>query len=144
MKRFGFTIIFAIFALMAFTTSASASAYGQNAFVLYSAASAGVKTSSGINVRGFKTKSMQVSGVTLASNPAAITYKNMSGTVVAECSQDNSLWVTCIANGYAETAISRTTNGIFTWSDAFNYVRLKWTSGTVGGKLKAWFSWLEN
>lgn len=121
-----------------------AGAYGGNAFALYSAASAAVKTSSAINVRGFKTKSMQVEGATLASTASSLTFKNMSGTVLAQCSQDGTSWETCIANDYAQTAASRTTNGLFTWSDAVNYIRLKWTAGTTGTKLKAWFSWTEN
>lgn len=128
---------------LTFSTVAMAGGSGENAFALYSAASGAVKTSSAFNVRGFKTKSMQVSGATLASSAASTTFKNMSGTVVAECSQNGSLWVTCIANDYGQTAVSRTTNGIFTWTDAFNYIRLKWTSGTIGGKLKAFFSWAE-
>ena len=136
-------LIFVIVAMLIPSFSFAAS-YGGSPFSLYSAASAAVKTSSAINVRGFKTKSMQVTGVTLVSNPGSLAYKNMSGTVLAECSQDGNVWVTCIANDYAQTAASRTTNGIFTWSDAIAYVRLKWTSGTLGGKLKAWFSWTEN
>ena len=131
-------------ALMAFASTAFASSYGGSPFVLYSAASVATKTSAALNVRGFRTKSMQVTGVNLSSNPASLVYKNMSGTVTAECSQDGTVWTTCIANDYAQTATSRTTNGIFTWSDAINYVRLKWISGTIGGKLKAWFSWQEN
>lgn len=140
MKKFlSLIVIIAMFVpCMAF-----AGAYGSNAFALYSAASGAVKTSSSFNVRGFKTKSMQVEGVTLTSNPSSLTFKNMSGTVLAQCSQDNTVWETCIANDYAETAVSRTTNGLFTWSDAVAYIRLKWTAGTVGTKLKAWFTWTE-
>ena len=140
MKKITFTIL----ALTLFASSAFAASYGGYAFPLYSSASATVRTSSAINVRGFKTKTMQVEGVTLASNAGSLTFKNMSGTVLAQCSQDNTVWETCIANEYAQTAASRTTNGLFTWSDAVNYVRLKWTGGTVGTKLKAWFGWQEN
>lgn len=117
--------------------------HSEQAFALMSSASAGVKTTAAYDVRKFKTKSIQVSGATLTSNNSAVTFKNMSGTVIAECSQNASLWDTCIANDYAQTAVSRTTNGIFSWTDAFNYVRLKWTGGTVGGKLKAFLSMTE-
>lgn len=137
------TIIFTIMALFTFATCSFASSYGSNAFALFSSASASVKTTSAINVRGFKTKSIQVEGATLGSNAGSITFKNMSGTLLAQCSMDNSTWETCVANDYAQTAISRTTNGIFTWTDSFPYVRIQWTGGTVGGKLKAWLHWTE-
>ena len=138
------TLLAAVLCL-AVASIASASAYGNAVpFVNISGASAAVKTSSAISVRGFGTKTMNVSGVTLTSSPSDITFKNMSGTVLAQCAPTaTGPWVTCIANGYAQTAISRTTNGAFTWSDATAYVRLHWTSGTVGGKLKAWLNWSE-
>ena len=139
-----FITILTMLALVAVSSVAMAASYGGYAFPLYSSASATVRTSAAINVRGFKTKSMLVEGATLTSNAGSLTFKNMSGTVLAQCSQDNTVWETCVANDYAQTAISRTTNGIFTWSDAVNYIRLKWTGGTVGTKLKAWFSWIEN
>ena len=141
MKTF---ITFIIVAALGIPCMASAAAFGQNAFVLYSASTAAVKTSSSINVRGFATKSLIVEGVTLSSNTGAITFQNMSGTAIVQCSNDNTVWETCIANDYAQTAVSRTTNGIFTWRDAFNYVRFKWTSSVTGHKLKAWLSWQEN
>lgn len=144
MKRLYTILTLMAFLVVALCSTASALSYGNNAFALYSGASAAVTTTSAINVRGFKTKSMAVSGVTLTSNPASITYKNMSGTVLIQCAPTASgPWSTCIANDYAQTAISRTTNGIFTWSDAVAYVRLHWTAGTVGGKLKAWLNWQE-
>jgi len=109
-----------------------------------SAASAAVKTSDVYNVSGKRFKTLHVSGVTLTSSLSSITYKNMSGTFIAECAPTSSgPWSTCVANDYAQTAVSRTTNGNFTWADISNYVRLKWTSGTVGGKLKAWFNFSD-
>lgn len=136
-------ITFILAIALAIPAVANAGAYGGYAFALYSAASGAVKTSAAINVRGFKTKSMLVEGVTLASNPSSLTFKNMSGTVIAQCSQDNTVWETCVANDYGQTAVSMTSKGVFTWTDAINYIRLKWTAGTVGTKLKAWFSWTE-
>lgn len=113
-------------------------------FANVSAASAAVKTSSVYNVGGWKTKTLHVSGVTLTSSPTSITYKNMSGTLIAQCApSSNGPWSTCVANDYAQTAVSRTTNGLFTWSDAVQYIRLHWTSGTVGGKLKAWLELID-
>ena len=83
MKRFLFAILICCLPSVSFAAN-----YGGTAFALYSAASGTVKTSSVINVRGFKTKSMQVEGVTITSNPGSLTFKNMSGTVLAQCSQD--------------------------------------------------------
>ena len=137
-------IAFISLALLMVVGTASAASFGQYSFPLYSSATSTVKTSSAINVRGFATKSLSISGATLASNPSALVFQNMSGTVVAQCSQDSTVWYTCIANDYGQTAISRTTNGIFTWRDAFNYIRLQWTGSVTGHKLKAWFSWQEN
>lgn len=144
MKSF-ITVLLALACLVAFTVPSFSAMTGSYVpFANMSAASAAVKTSAVMNVRGYKVKSLSVSGVTLGSSPAAITFKNMSGTLVAQCApSSDGPWVTCIANDYAQTAASRTTNGIFTWSDSFPYVRLHWTSGTVGGKLKAWLNWTE-
>lgn len=125
------------FAVPAFALGTTAS---KVPFANVSGASAAVKTSAAINVSGYKTKTLTVSGVNLAGNA----FKNMSGTLLAQCGpSDTGPWSTCIANDYAQTAISRTTNGIFTWSDSVAYVRLQWTSGTKGGKLKAWLQSLE-
>jgi len=144
MKRFISLITLMAFACMAMATVASAASNGGNAFVLYSSAAAAVKSSAAISVRGYKTKTLTVSGATLTSNATATTFKNMSGTVLAQCGPTSSgPWSTCVANDYAQTAVSRTTNGTFTWSDAAAYVRLYWTGGIVGGKLKAWFNWIE-
>jgi len=137
--------ILSAFLLMAFATSASAAGSGGTAFAIYSASSAAVKTSDAYKVSGFKTKTMTVSGTTLASNASSITYKNMSGTVIAQCAPTSTgPWSTCIANDYAQTAASLTANNQFTWSDAVAYVRLKWTAATSGQKIKAWFNWTEN
>ena len=113
-------------------------------FVNMSAASAAVNTSDVYNVTGYKMKTLHVSGVTLGSTIAAPTFKNMSGTLLAQCAPTQTgPWSTCIANDYAQTAASKTTNGSFTWSDVTSYIRLHWTSGTVGGKLKAWLSYMK-
>lgn len=131
--------------LLAFTTTAFAAGSGGASFVTYSAASGAVKTSAAYSVRGFKTKTMTVSGVTLTSSASSPTFKNMSGTVIAQCAPtDTGPWSTCIANGYGQTAASLTANNQFTWSDAVAYVRLKWTAATTGQKIKAWFNWTEN
>lgn len=144
-------IIFLFFALtmlavISNTAPAPAASYGNYGFPLYSSASGTVRTSDGFSVRGYKTKTLTVTGATLASNAGSMTFKNMSGTVVVEESPSNTAagpWTTAIANNYAQTAVSRTTNGTFTWSDAAAYIRLKWTGGTVGTKLKAWLNWQE-
>lgn len=128
----------AIFCILAFAVAAGA-AMIQTPFSNMSAASGAVKYSPAFNVTGYKLKTIHTTGQTLASNNAVPVYKNMSGTVVAQCGPTSSgPWVTCTDRSYAQTAASVTTNTTFTWDDAATYVRLKWTSGTVGGKLKAW------
>lgn len=128
-----------------FCASAFAAGNGGTAFALYSAASGATKTSSAYDVRAFKTKTLTITGATITSNASSATFKNMSGTVTVECSPNGgNPWTTCIANDYAQTAASRTTNGQITWSDASPYIRLKWVAGTVGTKLKAFINWIEN
>lgn len=139
------TGVLTLLALIAFTIPAFATTVTSKVpFASISAASGAVKTSDVFNVTGYKTKTLHVSGVTLTSSPTSVTYKNMSGTLLAQCAPTSSgPWSTCVANDYAQTAASKTTNGSFTWSDVTSYVRLHWTSGTVGGKLKAWFNYLQ-
>lgn len=131
-------------AMVAFAPAAfAATTVSKIPFVNMSAASAATKTSAVYNVSGYKNKTLQVSGVTLTSSVSSVTFKNMSGTLTAECAPSASgPWTTCIANEYGQTAVSKTTNGVFTWIDVTPYVRLKWISGTVGGKLKVWFNYL--
>ena len=138
------TFIIAItLGLFAFSTALAAT--GGQSFTIYSAASASDKTSAAIKVSGTGLKTLTVSGVTLTSNAALVTYKNMSGTLLVQCAPTtNGPWSTCVANDYAQTAVSKTTNGTLTWKDAVAYVRLKWTSGTVGTKIKAWLNWNDN
>lgn len=135
MKQF----ILTVFCLLVLAPVAfAATVVGQVPINGTTAASGTVTTSSTYFVNGYKTKSMSVTGLT------GSTFKNMSGTVVAQCAPTSSgPWSTCIANDYAQTAISRTTNGIFTWADAFPYVRFQWTAGTVSTTLKAWFYYSE-
>lgn len=104
-----------------------------------SSASAAVRTSSVINVAKFKNKTLVVNGMTRAG-----VFKTMSGTVIAQCGPtSNGPWSTCIANDYAQTAISRTTNGLFSWSDVSSYVRLQWTGSTVETWMRAWLNLSE-
>jgi hypothetical protein len=136
---------FALLLAVIFSTPALAKGSVANkVFGLYSGAAAAVTTSDAVDVRGYKTKSLSVSGVSLISNPTSVAYQNMSGTTIVQVAPSSAgPWSTAIANDYAQTAVSRTTNGIFTWSDSFPYVRIKWTAGTVGTKLKAWVDLLE-
>jgi hypothetical protein len=109
-----------------------------------SGASAAVKYSEVYNATYFPNKTLHYSGVTLTSTLASPTFKNMSGTLLAQCAPAaTGPWSTCVLNNYAQTAVSATTNGSFTWRDISSYVRFKWTSGTVGGKLKAWLNLSE-
>lgn len=138
MKKF-----FAALVMVAFATPAFAGSGGA-AFATYSAASAAVKTSAAQNVRGYKVKTLTINGVTLTSSADSLTFKNMSGTVIVEGAPTSSgPWTTVIANDYAQTAVSKTTNGTMTWSDAIAYIRVKWTAATSGQKVKAWLNWNE-
>ena len=110
-----------------------------------SGASAAVKVSPAYNAVGFPNKTLHVSGVTLGSSLSSITFKNMSGTLIAQCGPTTNgpwdgagRWQDSVG-----TAVSATANGTQTWRDVCNYVRLQWTSGTVGGKLKAWLNLSE-
>jgi hypothetical protein len=146
MKKLYSIPILALLALAFAVPCMAAGASGGTAFALLSSASGTVRTGDAINVRGFKTKTLTVTGATLTSNATTAVYKNMSGTFIVEQSPTNTAagpWTTAIANDYAQTAASRTTNGTFTWSDAAAYIRLKWTGGTVGTKLKAWLNYAE-
>lgn len=135
---------FSILIMLAFCTSAFSAGNSSKSFPLYSSASAGVKTSAVYDVSGYKVKTLTVSGATLNSNNSATTFKNMSGTAIVECGGTKSgPWATCVANDYAQTAVSRTTNGQMTWTDASPFVRFKWTASTVGTKLKAFLNWTE-
>lgn len=132
---------------LAFATSALAAAgSGGAAFGLYSGASAKVTTTDAYNVRGFKTKTLTVSGATVESTAAAVTFDNMSGTVIAQCAPSTTgPWSTCTQSQVASApAVSLTANNQLTWSDAVAYVRLQWTAGTVKKKFKAWFNWTDN
>lgn len=138
-------MLIAAIMMVAFAIPAFAAGNGGTAFVLYSAASGAVKTSSVYDVRAFRTKTMTVSGATLASHATSTTFKNMSGTAIVQCAPTSSgPWSTCIANDYAQTAVSLTANNQITWSDAVAYIRFKWTAATTGTKLKAFLNWIEN
>ena len=125
---------------------AQAASYGGNAFNLYSAAAGGVVTSSAISVRGFRTKTLTVSGATLNSNAGTQTFKNMSGTLIVQCAPTASgPWATCTQSQVASApAVSLTANNQLSWADAVSYIRLKWTASTLGTKLKAWLNWIED
>lgn len=135
-------IFLVLLSLVCFASTALASPNIKQAipFNNASGASAAVKTSQVYNVVNFPNKTVHYSGVTLAGTA----FKNMSGTVIAQCAPTSTgPWSTCIANDYAQTAVSKTTNGSFTWRDFSSYIRFQWTSGTVGGKLKAWLNLSE-
>lgn len=130
---------FLAFLILLLTTTAFAA--GGEAFVPYSATGAKTLTSGAYRVQGNPLKSIVVTGIKNPANPT--TFKNMSGTLTAECGPStNGPWATCIANDYAQTTVSRTTSGAFTWNDAINYVRLKWvTTGNTRNYIKAWLNW---
>jgi hypothetical protein len=139
MKTFVLSLFLLAIAIPSFAGTASGVA-----FQLYSGTSGQISTTAAYDVRKFSTKTMTVSGATVASTASSITFKNMSGTAIAQCAPTSSgPWSTCVANDYAQTAVSKTTDGTFTWRDAAAYIRLKWTSGTVKTKLKAYLNWLE-
>lgn len=114
----------------------------QVVFPLWSSASAGTVTSSVVNASGFKYKTVIVNGATLTSTAASITYKNMSGTIIAQCGPTSSgPWTTCNqGQSSAGADVSLTANDTMSWRDVVSYVRLKWTAGTLGTKIKAWLN----
>lgn len=139
------TLFLTLMLALAFVSSALAAPATKQVvmFSNISAASAAVKTSSVVSITPYKFKSLHVSGVTLTSSLTSPTFKNMSGTLVAQCAPtSNGPWSTC-ATDDAQTAVSRTTNGNFSWHGVSSYLRLQWTSGTIGGKLKAWLNLSE-
>ncbi|MDD2898985.1 MAG: hypothetical protein PHI31_09760 [Desulfuromonadaceae bacterium] len=111
-------------------------------FANISGVDAEVQYSAVVNASGYKTKTLTVSGVNLAGTA----FQNMSGTVLAQCGPSpTGPWSTCTQSQVASApAVSLTANNQLTWSDAVTYVRLKWTSGTVATKLKAWLNLLDN
>jgi len=139
------TLIAAIL-MIAFSIPAFAAGNGGAAFALFSTASAGVKTTAVYDIRAYRSKTMSVSGVTLASNATSITYKNMSGTLITQCAPTSSgPWATCTQSQVASApAVSLTANNQLTWADSVPYIRLKWTGSTTGQKIKAWLNWMEN
>lgn len=114
-------------------------------FANLSAASGATKYSTAIAMRGYNTKTLHLSGVTLTSSPTSITFKNMSGTVTAQCAPSaDGPWTGCGRwQDGTGSAVSMTTNSNMSWKDSSAYVRLKWVAGTIGGKLKAWLNWNE-
>ena len=140
--------IFTIIALVAFASVSFAGQYGGTGFALYSGVSSAAVTSSAISVRGFNTKTITVTGTTLTSNASSATYKNMSGTLIAQCGPTSSgPWSTCTQSQVASApAVSLTTNNQLSWKDAVAYVRIKWTASAnaTGQKIKAWLNWNED
>lgn len=138
------TVLFSALFMLTCASTALAAANGSAAFVIYSGVSASTDTSAVYDVRAFKTKTMHVSGVTLTSNATSITFKNMSGTAIVQGAPSSSgPWSTLVANDYAQTAVSLTSNGSMTWNDATPYIRFKWTCGTTGQKIKGYLNWQE-
>ena len=144
--------ILGIILVLCVAAGVHASGVGGAAFPLFSSASAGTVVTPPFNVRGYKHKSMIITGATLASNATTAVYKNFSGTVIAQCSADNVVWATCNQSQLASTpAVSQAntqsaaaTAILMTWQDSVAYVRLKWTAaGTACGKVKAWLNWTE-
>lgn len=134
--------ILTIFVTLCLTVAAFAAETKQVVmFSNISGASAAVKYSQTINATRFPNKTLTVTGVDLAGTA----FKNMSGTLIAQCSANQGEpWVG--AGRWQDsvgTAVSTTANSTMTWRDYCNYVRFKWTSGTVGGKLKAWLNLSE-
>jgi hypothetical protein len=134
-------LLVAAAALMAVAYTAPAFAAGSGGavpFSLYSATSATAVKSSAYKTRGFKTKTVTVQGVAIATHEDAA----LSGTVLVECAPSSAgPWSTCVDNGYAQTAVSTTANGTRTWTDASAYVRASWAK--TAGLVKVWLDWVE-
>ena len=134
------TLLISLFAILALSGTSFASSYGQAVpFSNYSATSGTAVKSSVFNVRGFGKKTVTVQGIAVSGHANAA----LAGTVLVECGPtSNGPWNTCIANGYAQTAVSTTSNAIFTWSDASAYIRASWAKTT--GEVSVWLNWTED
>ena len=134
------TLLLSLALVIAFTTSAFASQFGNTVpFTNYSATSGTAVKSSAYNVRGFKLKTMTVQGIAVAAHAAAA----LSGTVLIECGPTSSgPWVTCAQDQTADGgAVSTTANAMMTWVDASPYIRASWAK--TAGEVSVWLNWQE-
>ncbi len=136
------SLFMAVLLAMAFSTAAFAGQFANNVpFTKYSTAYvAGFATvySSAYDVRMFKTKTVTVQGIAISGH----TNTSLSGTVLIQCGPTSSgPWNTCVNSSYAQTAISTTSNGTFTWSDAAAYIRASWAK--TAGEVSVWLNYLE-
>ncbi|KAB0668946.1 hypothetical protein F6V30_14000 [Oryzomonas sagensis] len=145
---FAAVIMIAVAVSMIGTHKASALGDAPGGFVFGNISAAGatnIKYSGAWNVQGYKTKTLNVSGVTLTSSASNPVFQNMSGTAVAQCGPtSNGPWASCAqAQTSAGAAVSMTSNGILSWQDAVNYIRLQWTPSAAGHKIKMWLQTLD-
>lgn len=81
------------------------------------------RQSAAINVSSYKTKTLYIQG-----KYSGAAFLNLSGTTLARCGPASTgPWTTAIANDYAQTAVSVTTNSIITWTDACVWLQLQFT-----------------
>lgn len=107
-------------------------------FSFYSSASGAAVYSSVINVTPYRHKTVVVNGYTMSTTTSAA----LSGTALVQCGPtSNGPWSTCVANNYAQTAVSMTSNGSMTWTDVASYVRVSWAK--TAGLVKVWLNLSE-
>jgi len=131
-------MIFVVLAVLALSSSVFAANAGQwTPFSNLSTTSSAASYSAAQNVRGYRTKTVQVQGVAIAGHANAA----LSGTVLVQCGPtSNGPWATCTQSD--RTAVSTTSNAILTWNDAAAYIRLSWAK--TAGLVNAWINWTEN
>jgi hypothetical protein len=136
MKTFISLIIVAVLCLPCLAVAGSYSSFVP--FSAYSAASGTAVKSSAVNVRGYNVKTVTVQGIAVAGH----TNATLSGTVLVECAPTSAgPWNTCIANNYAQTAVSLTANGTQSWESASAYIRASWAK--TAGEVSVWLNWQE-
>ncbi len=133
-------IILAVFMTFALATAAIAGPATKQLvpFSYYSSASGAAVYSSVVNVLPFRNKTVVVNGYTMSTTTSAA----LSGTALVQCGPTSSgPWTTCVANNYAQTAISMTSNGSMSWADTASYVRVSWAK--TAGLVKVWLNLSE-
>lgn len=105
-------------------------------FSSYSAASTAAVYSEVYNVKGAKSKELQVNGYDMTTKASA----SLAGTILAQCGPTSTgPWIT--AQNEAGTAISTTANKAIQWSDLCNFMRISWAKTT--GRVSVWFNYME-
>jgi hypothetical protein len=92
-----------------------------------------------INVSGYSRKSLQANGSVRAG--VLMNYTTMAGTLSAEGGPTLTGPFTPLAQEDG-TAVSFTSNGLLSWTDCVNFIRIKWSK--TSKKINAWLNYSDN